>query len=172
MEIALQHEAPPLRWDVSGALRVGRSRVLVELVLHAFQDGVLPKLSRNATPPRHGRIFMLSLPTTCVIGRRSKPISTHASSAPRKFANALSATRGTCQTCGSACAHANRGAEAEACYVCRVSATQELLDWRRKRAVRRAALVRRTRLIRPEVPTKSGRVTRRRASVFWSRRFS
>ena len=38
--------------------------------------------------------------------------------------------------------------------------------------MRRAALVRRIRLIRPEVPTRSGRVARRRASVFWSRRFS
>ena len=39
MNITLQSEAPPLRRDASGALRVGRSRVLVELVLHAFQDG-------------------------------------------------------------------------------------------------------------------------------------
>ena len=36
--------------------------------------------------------------------------------------------QGTCQTCSSVCAHANRGTEAEACYVCRVSAAQESLD--------------------------------------------
>lgn len=32
-------EAPPLREDASGALRVGGSRVLLELVIHAFEDG-------------------------------------------------------------------------------------------------------------------------------------
>ena len=39
MELILQSETPPLRRDTSGALRVGRSRVLLELMLHAFQDG-------------------------------------------------------------------------------------------------------------------------------------
>ena len=34
-----QAEAPPLREDASGALRVGDSRVLLELVIRAFQDG-------------------------------------------------------------------------------------------------------------------------------------
>ncbi len=43
MEILIQPEPPPLRWDVSGALRVGRSRVLVELVIRAFQDGATPE---------------------------------------------------------------------------------------------------------------------------------
>jgi uncharacterized protein (DUF433 family) len=36
-------EAPPLREDVSGALRVGGSRVLLELVIRAFQDGATPE---------------------------------------------------------------------------------------------------------------------------------
>jgi len=35
----LEAEAPPLRRDESGALRVGSSRVLFELVIRAFQDG-------------------------------------------------------------------------------------------------------------------------------------
>jgi uncharacterized protein (DUF433 family) len=39
MNITLQSEAPPLRKDASGALRVGCSRVLAELVIRAFQDG-------------------------------------------------------------------------------------------------------------------------------------
>ena len=43
MDIIIQPEAPPLSWDASGALRVGRSRVLVELVIHAFQDGATPE---------------------------------------------------------------------------------------------------------------------------------
>ena len=43
LETLLEPEAPPLRKDPSGALRVGRSRVLVELVLRAFQDGATPE---------------------------------------------------------------------------------------------------------------------------------
>jgi len=36
-------EAPPLREDAAGALRVGDSRVLLELVIRAFQDGATPE---------------------------------------------------------------------------------------------------------------------------------
>lgn len=36
-------EAPPLREDKTGALRVGNSRVLLELVVRAFQDGATPE---------------------------------------------------------------------------------------------------------------------------------
>lgn len=43
MEIMLQTEAPPLRRDNSGALRVGNSRVLIELVIRAFEDGATPE---------------------------------------------------------------------------------------------------------------------------------
>ena len=43
MEITLQTEAPPLRRDDSGALRIGRSRVLLELAIRAFQDGATPE---------------------------------------------------------------------------------------------------------------------------------
>ncbi len=43
MEITIQSETPPLRRDASGALRVGHSRVLVELVIRAFQDGATPE---------------------------------------------------------------------------------------------------------------------------------
>ena len=38
-----QAEAPPLREDMDGALRVGSSRVLLELVIRAFQDGATPE---------------------------------------------------------------------------------------------------------------------------------
>src|SRR5262249_31666345 len=34
---------PPLRPDASGALRVGESRVLLELVIRAFEDGATPE---------------------------------------------------------------------------------------------------------------------------------
>src|SRR5438874_104563 len=43
MPFAAQPEAPPLREDASGALRVGDSRVLLELVVRAFQDGATPE---------------------------------------------------------------------------------------------------------------------------------
>lgn len=43
MAISLQIEAPPLHQDASGALRVGDSRVLLELVIRAFQDGATPE---------------------------------------------------------------------------------------------------------------------------------
>ena len=43
MPLILQSEAPPLREDASGAVRVGESRVLLELVIRAFQDGATPE---------------------------------------------------------------------------------------------------------------------------------
>lgn len=36
-------EPPPLTEDEDGALRVGASRVLLEMVIHAFQDGAEPE---------------------------------------------------------------------------------------------------------------------------------
>lgn len=43
MSISLQTEAPPLHEDASGALRIGDSQVLLELVIRAFQDGATPE---------------------------------------------------------------------------------------------------------------------------------
>ena len=43
MTFAVQPESPPLRQDAAGALRVGSSRVLLELVIRAFQDGATPE---------------------------------------------------------------------------------------------------------------------------------
>ncbi len=43
MEMVLQTEAPPLRRDDAGALRVGNSRVLLDLVIRAFEDGATPE---------------------------------------------------------------------------------------------------------------------------------
>jgi uncharacterized protein (DUF433 family) len=36
-------DAPPLREDAAGALRVGDSQVLLEIVIRAFQDGATPE---------------------------------------------------------------------------------------------------------------------------------
>lgn len=41
--IAIQPDAPPLWQDSSGELRVGSSRVLLEMVIHAFQQGETPE---------------------------------------------------------------------------------------------------------------------------------
>jgi uncharacterized protein (DUF433 family) len=38
-----QAVSPPLREDAAGALRVGDSRVLLEVVIRAFQDGATPE---------------------------------------------------------------------------------------------------------------------------------
>jgi uncharacterized protein (DUF433 family) len=43
MSFTAHAEAPPLREDASGAVRVGSSRVLLELVIRAFQDGATPE---------------------------------------------------------------------------------------------------------------------------------
>lgn len=43
MSVLIHTDAPPLRPDASGALRVGQSRVLLELVIRAFQDGATPE---------------------------------------------------------------------------------------------------------------------------------
>ena len=43
MNLVLESESPPLREDETGAIRVGNSRVLLELVIRAFQDGGSPE---------------------------------------------------------------------------------------------------------------------------------
>jgi uncharacterized protein (DUF433 family) len=43
MTLVLQSEAPPLRQDPDGALRVGDCNVLLEIVIRAFQDGATPE---------------------------------------------------------------------------------------------------------------------------------
>ncbi len=51
MAFVAQAEVPPFREDADGALRVGESRVLLELVIRAFQDGATPEaiVERYAT---------------------------------------------------------------------------------------------------------------------------
>lgn len=43
MAASIPNDPLPLRGDGSGALRVGGSRVLLELVIRAFQDGATPE---------------------------------------------------------------------------------------------------------------------------------
>jgi uncharacterized protein (DUF433 family) len=43
MAFVAQAETPPLREDESGALRIGQTRVLLELVIDAFQQGATPE---------------------------------------------------------------------------------------------------------------------------------
>ena len=42
--LAVSSEAPPLRSDSDGGFRVGSSRVLLDLVIHAFQNGATPEI--------------------------------------------------------------------------------------------------------------------------------
>ncbi|MBW4593785.1 MAG: DUF433 domain-containing protein [Brasilonema angustatum HA4187-MV1] len=39
MSLILEQESPPLSQDATGAIRVGKTRVLLELVIRAFADG-------------------------------------------------------------------------------------------------------------------------------------
>ena len=43
MNLVLERETPPLYKDQTGAIRVGNSRVLLETVIRAFQDGASPE---------------------------------------------------------------------------------------------------------------------------------
>jgi uncharacterized protein (DUF433 family) len=43
MSLLLERETPPLHADDTGAIRVGNSRVLLEMVIRAFQDGASPE---------------------------------------------------------------------------------------------------------------------------------
>ncbi|NJL66906.1 MAG: DUF433 domain-containing protein [Oscillatoriales cyanobacterium RU_3_3] len=43
MSLVLERETPPLKEDETGAIRVGSSRVLLETVIRAFQDGASPE---------------------------------------------------------------------------------------------------------------------------------
>ncbi|PZV07645.1 MAG: hypothetical protein DCF32_06795 [Leptolyngbya sp.] len=43
MSFTLERETPPLQEDETGAIRVGNSRVLLETVIRAFQDGASPE---------------------------------------------------------------------------------------------------------------------------------
>ena len=43
MNLVLERETPPLYEDKTGAIRVGNSRVLLETVIRAFQDGASPE---------------------------------------------------------------------------------------------------------------------------------
>jgi uncharacterized protein (DUF433 family) len=51
--ITLHSELPPLRRDKSGAIRIGNSHVLLDLVIRAFQDGATAEeiAERHPTAP-------------------------------------------------------------------------------------------------------------------------
>jgi uncharacterized protein (DUF433 family) len=50
MSMVFAAEAPPFREDEKGGVRVGGSRVLVELVLRAFQEGATPEAIAQRYP--------------------------------------------------------------------------------------------------------------------------
>ena len=41
--LEIQTDSPPLRQDDSGAVRIGKTQVLLELVIRAFEDGATPE---------------------------------------------------------------------------------------------------------------------------------
>lgn len=50
MSMIFAAEAPPFREDKKGGLRVGKSRVLVELIIRAFKDGATPETIAQRYP--------------------------------------------------------------------------------------------------------------------------
>ncbi|GAB4578038.1 MAG: hypothetical protein Fur0022_07700 [Anaerolineales bacterium] len=50
IEMVLQTEVPPLHQDSTGAVRVGNSRVLLEMVIHAFENGSTPETIAQQYP--------------------------------------------------------------------------------------------------------------------------
>ena len=60
-----QKEEPPLRWNSTGVLRIGDSRILLELVIHAFEDGAtLETIAQYCSTAPLGDIIA-PLPTIC-----------------------------------------------------------------------------------------------------------
>ncbi|MGL4881247.1 MAG: DUF433 domain-containing protein [Waterburya sp.] len=60
MSIVLERETPPLWEDQAGAIRVGNSRVLLETVIRAFQDGASPESIVN----RYSTLFLSDVYST------------------------------------------------------------------------------------------------------------
>ncbi len=48
--MTLHVESPPLRQDATGAIRIGKSRLLLELVVHAYQDGATAEVISERHP--------------------------------------------------------------------------------------------------------------------------
>jgi uncharacterized protein (DUF433 family) len=42
-ELSLQADAPPLRVDLGGAVRIGKSRVILDLVVSQYENGMTPE---------------------------------------------------------------------------------------------------------------------------------
>ena len=57
----VQTEAPPLSEDATGALRIGNSRVLLEIVVRAFQGGATPDDCGSDTLHWRSQMSTLSL---------------------------------------------------------------------------------------------------------------
>jgi hypothetical protein len=51
MSFVLERNPPPLQEDTTEAMRVGNSRVLLDTVICAFQDGASPELIQIHQPP-------------------------------------------------------------------------------------------------------------------------
>ena len=61
MQFTAQAEAPPLREDADGAVRVGDSRVLLELVVRAFEDDNIPHPAGSVDPARDAESMLAEL---------------------------------------------------------------------------------------------------------------
>jgi uncharacterized protein (DUF433 family) len=117
MAILIQPEAPPLREDASGALRVGSSRVLVELVVRAFQDGTAPEAIAQRYPSATLADIYAVIAYYLRHRQEVEAYLAARSNGRRKCANALSATKGTSPTSAVVFLPASTVAEVAACCV-------------------------------------------------------
>ena len=105
MDIVLQAEAPPLRRDSSGGLRIGTSRVLLELVIHAFEDGATPEAIAQRYPTATLADIYSVLAYFLRHQEEIKRIWQNASKRQKRYANASRASSKIWQTCGNVCWH-------------------------------------------------------------------
>src|SRR5271157_4333605 len=78
--------AVPLREDEYGAIRVGNTRVLLDLVIHAFRDGASAEGIVESYDALNLAVCMPSSATTCVTPSRSTLTCGGVSRRPRRFA--------------------------------------------------------------------------------------
>ena len=95
--LEIRTDTPPLRQDDSGAVRIGTTQVLLELVIRAFEDGATPESIVQRYPSTTlGDIY-------AVIAVLSNATLRNASDRPETSGSELKSTRATCLKSVAAC---------------------------------------------------------------------
>ena len=75
MSLVIEAPAVPLRTDDHGVIRVGKTRVPLDTVVFAFNQGASPEEIVMSYPTSNSMMFTQSLTTTCTTEPRLMPIS-------------------------------------------------------------------------------------------------